>query len=113
MIALGFFQEKASLSFSQLGRTENYFYLDVLRNVEQGAIVLGYDLFLPVHPHDSSPEAYIRRLQAYRVAGTIMLALDLSDLRVQALLQAAIPTIFIDTRGQGKRATYVDSDHMD
>lgn len=42
-----------------------------------------------------------------------MLALDPSDPRVQALLHAAIPTVFIDTRGQGSHATYVDSNHVD
>src|SRR5690242_1514153 len=58
MIALGLFHEDEGLAISQLGQTENYFYVDMVRHIERGAVTAGYDLFLPSLPH-SRPENYI------------------------------------------------------
>jgi DNA-binding LacI/PurR family transcriptional regulator len=114
MIALSLFCEDEGLAFSHLGRTENYFYVDMVRSVDRGAIAAGYDLFLPSLQHDSSPQNYVRSLQARHIAGVIMLAVDPSDPRIQTLLHSDIPTVFVDTiHGQGKHATYVKSDNMD
>lgn len=99
--------------FSRLGQTANYFYIDMLKCIEQEAAALGYDLLLPFRPRGKSPESYIRSLQMRRIAGTIMLAVTPTDPRVRGLLQAGIPTVFIDTMGQGERAIYVRSNHMD
>src|SRR5690348_5259792 len=112
MIALGLFHEDEGPAISQLGLTENYFYVDMVRHIERGAIAAGYDLFLPSLPR-SKPENYIRSLQARRAAGIIMLAIDQSDPRIQALIAAEIPTVFVDTMGTGSHATYVQSDYMD
>lgn len=114
MIALSLFTEEEGLAISYLGRTENYFYVDMVRSIDHGAVAAGYDLFLPSLLPDSSPENYIRSLLARHVAGTIMLAVDASDPRIQILLRSEIPTIFVDTiSGEGRHATYVKSNHMD
>lgn len=111
VIALSFFPEGNELPLSHLGQTSQYFYLDVLKNIEQEAISLGYDLLLPSRPWGKSPENYIRSLQTRRVAGVIML--HATDTLIQTLIHSAIPTVFIDRAGQGSRATYVKSDNME
>ena len=113
VIALNFFAAEDALTFVNLGRTSKYFYLDVLKNIEQEAVSLGYDLLMPFRPRDKSPEGYIRSLQTRRVAGTIMLIPSPQDPRIQALLQAPLPTIFIGSMLQGQHATYVKSDNID
>lgn len=114
MIALNLFGEEEGLDISHLGRTENYFYVDMVRSINCGAVAAGYDLFLPSLFHDKSPDNYIRSLLARHVAGVIMLAVDASDPRILALLHSDIPTVFVDTiAGQGSHATYVKSNHMD
>src|SRR5260370_40320558 len=85
----------------------------MLKYIEQAAASLGYDLLLPSRPRGKHPENYIRSLQMRRVAGTVMLALAPTDPRIQSLLQTDIPTVFIDTMGQGDHAISIRSDHMD
>ncbi|OLB45440.1 MAG: LacI family transcriptional regulator [Ktedonobacter sp. 13_1_20CM_4_53_11] len=111
VIAVSLFPEDNNLPLSHLGQTSQYFYLGVLQNIEREAVALGYDLLLPSRPHGNSPENYIRSLQTRRVAGAIIL--HATDSRIQALIHAAIPTVFIDRKGQGGHATYVKSDNMD
>lgn len=113
VIALGLFPQEAGLSLSELGQTRHYFYLDLLRRIEQAAAAARYDLLMPSRPQNLSPEHYIRSLQTRRVAGSIMLGLGPDDSRTEALIRAGIPTVFIDSMGQGKRATYIKSDNMD
>lgn len=113
VIALSLLDQNNGFSLSRLGQTANYFYIDMLKCIEQEAASLGYDLLLPSHPHGKHPDNYIRSLQTRRVAGTIMLALDPADPRIQHLLQASIPTVFIDMMGQGEHAISIRSDHMD
>jgi len=113
-LALGLFEGSGTgLPIAHFGHTGTYFYLDMLKIIERETAELGYDLLMPSRPLGNSPENYVRSLQMRRVAGTIMLALDQSDPRIQALLQANIPTVFIDALGQGSRAIYVKSDHSD
>ncbi len=112
MIALGLFHEEEGLALSQLGRTENYFYIDMVRHIDRSVAASGYDLFMPSLPR-STPERYIRSLQARRAAGIIMLAPDQADPRIQALIQADIPTVFVDTMGEGSHATYAQSNHLE
>lgn len=112
-IALNLLDQEDGFSLSRLGQTANYFYIDMLRCIEQEATALGYDLLLPSLPRGKSPENYIRSLRMRRIAGTIMLAMAPTDPRMQALLQANIPTVFLDTLGEGERAIYVRSNHMD
>src|SRR5713226_8551981 len=99
MIALSLLDQEDGFSLAGLGQTANYFYIDMLRCIEQAAASLGYDLLLPSRPRGKHPENYIRSLQMRRVAGTIMLAL--------------VPTVFIDMMGQGDHAISIRSDHMD
>ncbi len=113
MIALSLLDQEDGFSLAGLGQTANYFYIDMLRCIEQAAASLGYDLLLPSRPRGKHPENYIRSLQMRRVAGTIMLALVPTDPRIQSLLQAGIPTVFIDMMGQGDHAISIRSDHMD
>ena len=113
VIALSLLDQKDAFSLSRLGQTANYFYIDMLKCIEQEAVSLGYDLLLPSRPRGKHPDNYIRSLQMRRVAGTIMLALDPADPRIQNLLRAGIPTVFIDTMGQGDHAISIRSDHMD
>ncbi len=111
VIALSFFFQDSELSLSHLGETSQYFYLEVLKNIEHESISLGYDLLLPSRSRSKSPENYIRSLQTRRVAGAIML--HATDAHIQALIRSAIPTVFIDRLGRGNRATSVKSDNMD
>lgn len=112
MIALSLFHDNEGLAISQLGRTENYFYLDMVRHIDRSVAEIGYDLFMPSLPR-SKPESFIRSIQARRAAGIIMLAIDQSDPRIQALIEAEIPTVFVDTMGEGSHATYVQSNHLE
>jgi len=113
MIALNFFAAEDELTFAKFGRTSKYFYLDVLKYIEQEAVSAGYDLLMPFRPRDKSPEGYIRSLQTRRVAGSIMLVPSPQDPRIQALLRAELPTVFIGSMIQGSAATYVKSDNID
>lgn len=113
VIALSLLDQKKGFSFSSLGQTANYFYIDMLKCIEQEAASRGYDLLLPSHPSGKHADSYTRSLQMRRVAGTIMLGLAPEDPRIQSLLKAGIPTVFIDTIGQGEHAISIRSDHMD
>src|SRR5579859_2109726 len=113
MIALNFFAAEDELTFAKFGRTSKYFYLDVLKYIEQEAVSAGYDLLMPFRPRDKSPEGYFRSLQTRRVAGSIMLVPSPQDPRIQALLRAELPTVFIGSMIQGSAATYVKSDNID
>jgi DNA-binding LacI/PurR family transcriptional regulator len=112
-IALNIFTAEDSLTFANFGRASKYFYLDVLKNIEEEAVSSGYDLIMPFHPRDRSPEGYIRSLQTRRVAGCIMLIPSPQDPRLQALLRTEIPAVFIGSMIQGNHSTYVKSDHID
>src|SRR5581483_11797535 len=112
-IALTVFAADETLTFVNLGRASKYFYLDVLKNIEEEAVSSGYDLLMPFSPRDKSPEGYIRSLQTRRVAGCIMLVPNPQEPRIQALLQTEIPTVFVGNMIQGGYATYVKSDHID
>jgi DNA-binding LacI/PurR family transcriptional regulator len=113
VIALGMFPLEAGLSLAELGQTRHYFYLDLLKHIEKSAASASYDLLMPSRPRNVSPEQYIRSLQTRRVAGAILLGVGAGDPRMQALIQADMPAIFIDSMGQGERATYVKSDNVD
>lgn len=113
VIALGIFQEGEGMTFSYLGRTQHYFYLDVLKAIEQEATSAGYDLLLPSRPLGSAPEHYIRALRMRRVAGTIMMATHRADPRVQELLKAHLPTVFLDNMIQSSHASYVKGNNID
>src|SRR5579859_3197346 len=114
VIALSFFADyDVSPFFAKFGHGSSYFYLDVLKNVEQEAVSSGYDLLMPFRPQDKSPEGYIRSLQTRRVAGSIMLVHGAQDPRVPALLRAELPIVFIDSTIEGPAATYVKSDHIE
>ncbi len=111
VIAVSLFPEGEQLPLSHLGQTSRYFYLGVLENIEREAIAAGYDLLLPSHPLGKSPEHYIRSLQTRRVAGVVML--HATEARIQALIRADLPSVFIDRVSQGSHATYVKSDNID
>jgi DNA-binding LacI/PurR family transcriptional regulator len=113
MIALNFFAPEDALTFARFGGASKYFYLEVLKHIEEKAVSSGYDLLMPFRPPDKSPEGYVRSLQTRRVAGCIMLAPSAQDPRIPALLHAEIPTVFIDSTIQGNAASYVKSDHID
>ena len=112
VIALNFFSGYDALSFIEFEHTCSYFYLNVLKTIEQEAVSSGYDLLMPFRPHDKSPEGYVRSLQMRRVAGSIMLVHG-QDPRIPALLGAEFPIVFIDSIIQGNAASYVKSDHID
>jgi len=109
---------KNGLNFSSLTDTKYYYYLDLIRFIEVDAAKENFDFFLPsslYNAFNSSNDpatSYILTLQARQVAGVIMLALDSTDPRIQALCSSSIPTVFIDCIYQGERATYVKSDYM-
>ena len=111
-IALGFFADDM-WALSQLTKPKHYFYLNVLRSIEAGAAAAGYDLLLPSRPHNADSQSYIRRLRARRVAGTIMVACPPGDVRIQALVEARMPTVFIDVVASGPCATWVASENAE
>ncbi len=63
MIALNFFATDDALTFARFGGASKYFYLDVLKHIEEEAVSSGYDLLMPFRPPDKSPEGYVRSLQ--------------------------------------------------
>ena len=111
-IALGLFPNDAQSPLSHFDMSQYYFYIDVLRSVEQQGVSSGYDLLLPAQPLGSSLKNYVSSLKTRRVAGTIMMALGPTDPRIQALITADIPSVFIDDMAQGTHATYVKSDNV-
>ena len=111
VIALSFFFQDSEMSLSLLGETSQYFYLEVLKNIEHDAVLRGYDLLLPSRSRSRTPEEYIRSLQTRRAAGTIIL--HASEAQIRALTHSVIPTVFIDRIGQGAHATFVKSDNID
>ncbi|GAC1368643.1 MAG: LacI family DNA-binding transcriptional regulator [Ktedonobacteraceae bacterium] len=117
LIALALSSENG-LNFSQLTSTNYYFYLEILRGMEQEAARANCDFFLPSFPYNMSesgndPEtSYILSLQSRRVAGVITLALLSTDPRIQGLCRSSIPTVFFDSIYQGNRTTYVKSDYV-
>ena len=113
VIALSVFPGDNGLTFSRLGETGHYFYLNVLKNIEREAIAQGYDLLLLSMLPGKSAESYVRSLKTRRVAGIIMTAFHAADPRIQALINSTLPTVFIDNMGQGSHATYVKSDNID
>ncbi|GCE08578.1 LacI family DNA-binding transcriptional regulator [Dictyobacter aurantiacus] len=111
-IALGlFYGDQKSTVLSSISKTQHYFYLDLLRDVEQEIAAAQYDLLLPSISY--AQKNYIRSLQMRHVAGTLAIAMHPADERVRALLEAEIPTVFIDSLNQGKSSTYVTSDNQD
>ena len=111
-IALGFFAN-GMWALSQLTRPQYHFHLDVLRHIEEAAAKAGYDLLLPSRPTSVSSDGYVRLLRSRRVAGTIMVACPPGDVRIQALIESQLPTVFIDAVGTGAHATFVTSDNTD
>jgi len=111
VIAVNLFPEDDELPLSHFRQTERYFYLGLMENMEREAISLGYDLLLPSRPHGKLPENYVRSLQIRRVAGCIVF--HTAESRIQALIPSSIPTVFIDSVGQERLATYVKSDNID
>jgi DNA-binding LacI/PurR family transcriptional regulator len=113
-IALGFFADEM-WALSQLTKPKHYFYLNVLRSIEAGAAAAGYDLLLPSRPHEAETRShsYLRRLRARRVAGAIMVACPPGDVRIQALVEARLPTVFIDAVASGPCATWVASENTE
>jgi LacI family transcriptional regulator len=110
-IALCLFYGEQGTELSQFGQTQHYFYLGMLKEIEQAADAAGYDLLLPASP--SLQKNYVRALQTRRVAGLLAISLDPLDPRIQALIRADLPTLFIDSVGQGAHVTYLISDNSD
>ncbi|GCE30587.1 LacI family transcriptional regulator [Dictyobacter alpinus] len=106
-----FFGNDNSTVLSRFGETQHYFYLDMLRDVEQEIAVAHYDLLL--HSASTTKKNYIRSLQTRHIAGILAIAMNPTDVRIQTLLEAEIPTIFIDSISQGVHSTYVTSDNLD
>src|SRR3954447_23632775 len=113
-IALGFFADEM-WALSQLTKPKHYFYLNDLRSIESGAAAAGYDLLLPSRPQEAETRShsYLRRLRARRVAGAIMVACPPGDVRIQALVEARLPTVFIDAVASGPCATWVASENAE
>lgn len=110
-IALCLFYSDRGSALAQFGQTQHYFYLDMLKDVEQAISMEQYDLLLPSSP--LTPNNYVRSLQTRRVAGLLAIALNPNDPSIQALQAADMPAVFIDSIVQGKHATYVTSDNSD
>lgn len=96
---------------SGLVEPKAYFYIGVYHSIEAHAMRAGYDLLTPSRPDDATGRGYVRRLRSRRAAGAIMMSRTPADLRVRGLLEAQLPTVFVDARSTGPRATYVTSDH--
>lgn len=100
-------------ALSELVEPKAYFYTGVYHSIEVHATHAGYDLLTPSRPFDATGSGYVRRLRSRRTAGAIMMTRTAEDVRVQGLLEAQLPTVFVDSRDTGPRATYVTSDHRE
>ncbi len=114
-IALGLFSEAEDQALTALSHPQRYFYVELLTSIEGRTVTAGYDLVLPAHRSSDTnrPADYLHGLRARRVAGALMVALDVADPRVQVLLDAALPVVFVDAMIQGAHATYIKSDNID
>jgi DNA-binding LacI/PurR family transcriptional regulator len=100
-------------ALSEMDQPRAYFYTGIYHSIEVHATRAGYDLLSPSPPNDATGRGYVRRLRSRRAAGAIMMSRTSEDVRVRGLLEAQLPTVFVDSRGTGPRATYVTSDHRD
>ncbi|GAA2617094.1 LacI family DNA-binding transcriptional regulator [Dactylosporangium fulvum] len=112
VIALGFFANDM-WTLSELARPQYHFYLNLLHHIEAATAEAGYDLLVPSRPTSAASDSYVRLLRSRRVAGTIMVACPPGDVRIQALVESRLPTVFVDAVGTGLRATWVASDNAD
>jgi LacI family transcriptional regulator, galactose operon repressor len=118
IIALALLDEQG-LNFSRLVHSSYYFYLSILKNIDELIADANYDLFLPSGRHgrdepiDVARANYRRTLHTNRVMGVIAVSMSSNDPRIQALYQAALPTIFVDSMFQAEHATWVRSDYLD
>jgi len=112
-IALGLFTKvDDGFSLSTIGQPGYYFYLDVLRHVEHEITDSGYDIVLPSLTRDeASPQGFTWNTR--RLAGALMIALPVTDKRVQALRAAHVPTVFIDSIVHDEHMAYIRSDNVD
>ena len=110
-ISLALSNKGDGIELSSLRESNLYFYLDILARIEKEVVAQGYDLLLSSPIQEQSGD-YIRSLKRRRVAGVLMVSSSHADKRVQKLLKAEIPTVFIDIMAQGKRATYVKADNI-
>jgi LacI family transcriptional regulator len=104
-----------ALSFSpsfQSGDPGSDFYADLVEHLRREMNAAGYDLLFPSEPLSKGTAGYIRSLRARRVAGVIAGAMKIQDPAINALIEAEIPTVFIDVIGQGPKATHVTSDNV-
>src|SRR5260370_37643128 len=90
VIALSFFATEHELTFAKFGRTSKYFYLDVLKYIEDEAASSGYDLLMPFRPRDKSPQGSARSLQWRSVAASILLLRGSTEPRIRTLIRAAL-----------------------
>ncbi len=109
-LALSFSNDEQS-AFARVAQTQHYFYLDMLKFIEQETAAAHYDLLLPSRPYSSTPEGYVRSLRMRHIAGVLALSVNPADPHIQALLQSDIPALFFDSIGQGSCASYVKSDN--
>lgn len=109
-IVLGFFSAD-DWGLAGVGQLSWHFYLGVLREIDAHARAAGYDLLLPSHPVQRGGTGFVRSLNARRVAGAVVACCPPSDPRVHALVEAEIPTVFIDVPAAGPKAAYVTSDN--
>ena len=107
-IALGVFPDEAEGSFAAIQPSP--FYLGVLQHIERGAAQRGYDLLLPSRTYHG-PRDYVGSLKMRHVAGAILVALSVADPRIQELIKADIPTVFVDVAASAPHATHVQSDN--
>jgi DNA-binding LacI/PurR family transcriptional regulator len=110
-IALCLFYGENGVALAPFAQTRRYFYLDMLSDVEQAISAENYDLLLPSSP--LSQKNYVRSLQMRRVAGVLAISLSPNDPRIGELIASDLPTVFVDSVAQGRRATYVTSDNSD
>jgi len=111
-IALSLFSTDAHHIHSYFARPSNFFYHDLLGSIEAGATEAGYDILLVPRKRESA-DSYVRALRARRIVGIIMMCPDLTDARIGALEEAGIPTVYVDARVQGLRATFIETDKID
>jgi LacI family transcriptional regulator len=110
-IALTLFTDTIGLAFSKLVEPPCYFYLGILAAVEREVVTAEYDLLFPSRPLKRI-STYVQSLKKRKVAGVIMIAPQTSDERIQVLLDADLPTVFLDAYGQKPHTTYVTADNI-
>ncbi len=94
------------------GLTHPYF-LNILSGMDQSLKAKGYDLLYLAQVSWNKEYSFVHHSMSRNVEGVVVFGFQRSDMNFEELLDAEIPTMFIDLDFNGKRAGFVSSDNKD